>query len=1012
MSFLSGWTYRKKITIQGQSGAGSNYQVLLKIGETSGATGEDFDLENHSDIFPSDKNEGGDLRFTTDDGSTLLDFWVEKVEGTIPNRLAYIWVEVSADLGSNQDIYCYYGNAGASNDSDGETTFPFFDDFPGSSIDGSKWTETGTVVVSGSEAALNENDEIFGKTSFGIGYAYRAKSKSDEQDFNFLGAQSDFSNRILLYNADATYPDDFDRVTAFFHKAGVSGSTENDGWFNWLNTYYVYEIQRISSSLVKYSQGTNTNTYTNSAHIPTVDLFTRLNCYNNSQESTLTVDWSLVRKCIDTEPSFSSSSSEEALLSVELEDSIVISDSNNYPEFTAEDTLTLSDSLINDIAHYAIKIIQLDSNNLLIVTDTNLAKIIKVDISGATPVFRIYTLNNAKNAQDVTINSTFNKIYVACKEGKVAKLSSSDLTDKTILYTQVTDDFTGIDCFDEWYYTYAGSNDSNGEIILIDESEITKLNSDIRFLLQQEIKINSQINTINASAINSNFVFLKTENNIVNSDIRFSQYDYGEESIIARTDFHVYINGVETGDVTLDSIRVTKADETKNSASFSVARKHDDLDRTLEGVSSEITNHNAVIIKIKDITIFTGTIKEIQCYSTERIDITAESANFGEVDFSTVNLSLQSLNTQLSIYDVILNDINIFNPSIDENEENPLIYKGVSVDLGDSIIQTVIRTGELGRYPSISINTGEGNFHNHNLAIEVNQGTYKPNPNYTYFWWVSGWKKDTKGFWNLLNYSLRNNVFSVDYKNSWFYNNLAYYIGTSLSDVNSGIFHFDFVRAIKQQVFDPITVVLGDYTLGSAPYKTISARNGKKFYPPRYVDDSFFGLILDRPYGHNHIQYAKDVAAIEFDKMKTINDEILPVTRANINLTVDAYLYYNMKLNTRLNLDNTSLAGTYKNNNGFPVSVKGIEISSNSMQVKLICDNTKSKYELDALDDTMPDENDLKYYIPHLIVPIDRRFNLDTDEYETGSISIIIPSQNSEYAAYDVEGNNLVKYYF
>lgn len=120
--WLTGWQYRKKITINGSSGAGTNYQVLLKVGESSGAAGADFHVNGHSAIFPS-ANNSGDLRFTASDGTTLLDFWVEKVEGTTPNRVAHCWVKVSADLGTNQDIYCYYGNVSATNVSSDTNTF-------------------------------------------------------------------------------------------------------------------------------------------------------------------------------------------------------------------------------------------------------------------------------------------------------------------------------------------------------------------------------------------------------------------------------------------------------------------------------------------------------------------------------------------------------------------------------------------------------------------------------------------------------------------------------------------------------------------------------------------------------------------------------------------------------------------------------------------------------------------------------------------------------------------------
>lgn len=134
--YNASWLKRKKITVTGQTGAGTNYQVRLAIGESSGASGADFHLAGNSASFPSAKDTGGDLRFTAADGTTLLDFWIEKIaSGTTPNRTAIVWVEVSADLGTNQYIYVYYGNAAASNGSNGANTFPLFDDFPGASLD-------------------------------------------------------------------------------------------------------------------------------------------------------------------------------------------------------------------------------------------------------------------------------------------------------------------------------------------------------------------------------------------------------------------------------------------------------------------------------------------------------------------------------------------------------------------------------------------------------------------------------------------------------------------------------------------------------------------------------------------------------------------------------------------------------------------------------------------------------------------------------------------------------------
>jgi len=116
MGWLSGYQYRKKVTISGSSGAGQYYQVKLSIGSSSGG---DFHLEGHCTDFPND------IRFTDDDGETLLDYWIEDpTQDPIT-----VWVEVKDNLDNDVDIYCYYGKSGASSASDSEATFEFYDDF-------------------------------------------------------------------------------------------------------------------------------------------------------------------------------------------------------------------------------------------------------------------------------------------------------------------------------------------------------------------------------------------------------------------------------------------------------------------------------------------------------------------------------------------------------------------------------------------------------------------------------------------------------------------------------------------------------------------------------------------------------------------------------------------------------------------------------------------------------------------------------------------------------------------
>lgn len=123
MSWLINYRYRKSITISRSSGAVTNYQMKLLIGESSGATGESVDCGGKC------LSTFNDLRFTTSDGTTLLDYWIESITGTTPNQLATVWIEFNSIGTDDTTFYMYYGNTEASSYSNGADTFILFDDF-------------------------------------------------------------------------------------------------------------------------------------------------------------------------------------------------------------------------------------------------------------------------------------------------------------------------------------------------------------------------------------------------------------------------------------------------------------------------------------------------------------------------------------------------------------------------------------------------------------------------------------------------------------------------------------------------------------------------------------------------------------------------------------------------------------------------------------------------------------------------------------------------------------------
>ncbi|MHA1216589.1 MAG: DUF2341 domain-containing protein, partial [Candidatus Thorarchaeota archaeon] len=123
----------------------------------------------HVYLNSKSRTDFGDIRFTDDDGSTLLDYWMEsKTDGD----QAVFWVEVADNLtASDATIYIYYGKSDATTTSNGTATFLLYDDFEDDEVNEmpSGWTEdesqrTGqtfvqNLVVHGGSKALRTDME-------------------------------------------------------------------------------------------------------------------------------------------------------------------------------------------------------------------------------------------------------------------------------------------------------------------------------------------------------------------------------------------------------------------------------------------------------------------------------------------------------------------------------------------------------------------------------------------------------------------------------------------------------------------------------------------------------------------------------------------------------------------------------------------------------------------------------------------------------------------------------------
>jgi len=130
--WLQNYNYRKEITINGSTvGAQTDYQMKITVYKGTGTdSGNSVYLNNHV------KNNFSDIAFTTSDGTTKLNYWIESY---VSGNLAVVWVKFNSIpiSPSTAKFYIYYGNDLAVSESNGENTFIAFDDFEGTF---SSWT--------------------------------------------------------------------------------------------------------------------------------------------------------------------------------------------------------------------------------------------------------------------------------------------------------------------------------------------------------------------------------------------------------------------------------------------------------------------------------------------------------------------------------------------------------------------------------------------------------------------------------------------------------------------------------------------------------------------------------------------------------------------------------------------------------------------------------------------------------------------------------------------------------
>ncbi|MHA1963522.1 MAG: DUF2341 domain-containing protein [Candidatus Thorarchaeota archaeon] len=230
--WLSDWEIRKSHTMEGSLGAGNNYPVRLTVHYGSG-------IDSGADVYCDTlcRTDFGDIRFTDDDGTTLLDYWTESF---VASDHAIFWVEIADNLNTSQDIYVYFGNPVATSVSNGTATFQFFDDFESGSLD--KWDYVNDWSIS----TTYQTDGVYGVYSVG-GSSQPALRHDMNQTESFLisidaRTFDNFNTFPYLMSSDAgsCYPCTFGWTNALYHTGSYSNWPQNSTLA--YNTWYAMQI--------------------------------------------------------------------------------------------------------------------------------------------------------------------------------------------------------------------------------------------------------------------------------------------------------------------------------------------------------------------------------------------------------------------------------------------------------------------------------------------------------------------------------------------------------------------------------------------------------------------------------------------------------------------------------------------------------------------------------------------------------------------------------------------------
>ncbi|OVE81248.1 hypothetical protein BVY03_04280, partial [bacterium K02(2017)] len=221
------WKLRQNINITQTGAVQINYPVKINL--------------TYQNLMQSDFS---DLRFTNSN-NTILPHWVES---KIDSTSAIIWVKVdSLAANSTTNIYMYYANDTATETSNGDSTFNFFDDFSDVTLNADKWTElnglddftptAGKLVIGNGNNSWNQalhTKDSFSRSDLVMEFDYKWLSNNAGHDALMFGWKDNTSGKSYTNLVHAYYSPGgsncISNCTNRIYEDGANRGNVNDGW--------------------------------------------------------------------------------------------------------------------------------------------------------------------------------------------------------------------------------------------------------------------------------------------------------------------------------------------------------------------------------------------------------------------------------------------------------------------------------------------------------------------------------------------------------------------------------------------------------------------------------------------------------------------------------------------------------------------------------------------------------------------------------------------------------------